>query len=284
MRQIFTVAVAALTLASLSCGRVSSKSPIGHSITGGGLGKDQKPGKGIGDNSKCLDLRVGMSSIKDGSIVNVYVSDVDLGSISETDNTFTAIDNSAARARAALVLVKPQFENTTGKKLAKTSMIKDLLAVATQSQCKTITFQGGEEFEIFGSQSGVLRARNKATQEYREFIFDNSGILTINVYTPAAPDCDGNEIKAFQKISYIATWDANFDWILMAHDFAQTIALFSDESNDFAAALAKANDVKGAADNSVRLSEPVYRSAVAILGETDLSALQCKKKNNGKPD
>ncbi len=280
MNRILNIAVASLTLvATVSCGRASSKSPIGHTLAGDtSVEKIRKLGKGLGDNTKCLDLKIGMASIKGGSIVNVYVSDVDLGTISDDNKTFTPIDNSAARARAALVGVKPQFENTTGKKLAKDSLIKDLLAVKGQSHCKSITFKGGEDFEIFGSETGVLRARNKATGEYREYIFNPSGILTINVYTPAAPDCDGQEIKASQKVSYIATWDSNFDYILMEHDFAQTIALYTEESDDFATALATANKAAAPADNSARISEPIYRSVVASLEDADLSALQCKKK------
>ena len=65
---------------AISCGQSSHKTPIGHQLTGGaGTEKLRRSGKPLGDNSKCLDLTKALSSIDDGTVVHVYVSDVDLG-------------------------------------------------------------------------------------------------------------------------------------------------------------------------------------------------------------
>lgn len=279
MIRLLTIALtgSALFLA-ISCGRSSHKTPIGHNLKlGPHTNKLRRSGKPLGDNRKCLDLGKALAAIDEGEVVNAYVSDIDLGDISEK-NEFAPLANDPARARAALINVKLQLENTTGARLIKSSTLKDFLNVEAQDKCSTIAFKSGGKFTIFGSEDGILRARNAETNEYREYLFDPSGKLTLNVYTTPVTDCNGTVLKTAQKIEYTVTWGENLDFFLVENGLAELVAKYTKEPKEFTTALKKANAGNNSEDKSVRISEPVYRAVVASLSETDFTDIQCKKQ------
>lgn len=236
--------ILAVGLLSLcACSSQSSKITVSKTLRGNTVETFDNDDIKSAVKSSCMRLDMLVKGIKEtNGLVNVYVSDLDLGTISgaiDKPGFFTPIDDSKDSSGRQVYFLKDDA-------LAQSSVLPAdlmssdaglLLNAQMTDDCKTVTFgQNGTQriFDVkaMGHRLLVLQSRDEKI-EIRQYIFIGD-TLAISVYQPASniPVCvKGSDL--IEKRTFKVAWNQDADFIQIQRRLGALLSDSLNVSNEF---------------------------------------------------
>lgn len=293
--KIRIVALFALPLLLTHCGQTDSRGHIKAIVARGGTSQTTSLGKLSAD--KCpfsLNLVTKKLSTADtGQLLLWNTFDVELGQDSaDPAGSFKA--STLTDAQTANIIfrseqLRPSGASILRKNLFTDTLMSNLLQVASEDPCKSVTFADKKAFSIDANRTNSQLLTMSSSDEVRVYkVVKIKGIdnLIVDRYTNFQNNSCGANFKGWLKQSYFISWNADSDLTYVSLNLAKLMDQFTAVSSNFD------QMVKAAAAQKVTArQDPVTAIVVPdkelnyILNEIDagqFNNLTCTKDSTAK--